>query len=263
MIPSPLDRPALPIHIMLVGIAVLLALAIGYIAAQAMAATPLNEAKNQLAASQAQAATLRSQVSDLQSEVTYLRGEVKQAHLEIGGPADAFSGNIHDLLQEHTFTLINTLRRSLSASEAFNDSYAALLLNIDEMGGQVESIYGKDNATTFKNLWHTKIDNFITYTNAIRTGDPIAASSELNAKMAVYEESSASFWATLNPRINKAAIKQIVTNHVNDIKVALDYWQAKNYPAYFDSVHTAYNQAGTFADALVAGIVKQHPEKFA
>lgn len=210
-----------------------------------------------------QVLSLKSQITDLQAQVKYLQSQVAETRLEvIGGKADTFEAKFHDLLQEHTFLLINTIRRSADSSNSFNESYNALQENINEVSDELAKIYGEYKADEFKELWKTKINNFINYTKIVKS-DGALANSTLDMNMEDYEESSATFWSTLNPYIDKATIRQLITDHVNNVKEAVDFWEAKNYKKYFLKLHDSYSQIGSVADVIVVGIVAHHPEQFA
>ena len=205
--------------------------------------------------------SLKSQISILNSNAAPINTRGK---LDINGKADVFDSKFHDLLQEHTFLLINTARRSLDSSASYNDSLIALNNNVNEVTAQIGSLYGNDVGDQFKNLWNRKVNIFLNYTGAVKANDPTANSAFATAA-AQYEEDKATFWSNANkalPNLDKAIMKQYVTAHINNIKVAIDYWNAKDYPNYFNSLHTAYVQIGSYADILVQGMIDQNPDKF-
>ncbi len=195
--------------------------------------------------------------------INSLSAQINQSKLEINGKADVFDAKFHDLLQEHTFLLINTVRRSLDSSASYNASLAALQNNINEIGALLTPIYGA-NAQQLVNLWNTKTNVFLNYSNALKNNDP-AASDAYAAAAASYEENGAQFWVDTNnpyPIFDKATMKQLITNHMNDVKFAVDDWNAKNYPAYFSDLENAYIQIGTYADTVAQGIIQQNPKNF-
>ncbi len=195
------------------------------------------------------------------SQINNLEAQVREHTLGFTDKANIYDTAFHDLLQEHTFLLINTARRSFDSAASFDDSYKALQANIKEVAAQISSVYGTDSANSFSTLWNSKINNFIAYTDAKRNNDP-AADSKFESDMAEYEEKSANWWSKLNPEIDKATVKQSITDHVNNAKAAIDFWAAKDYLHYFYKLHDSYVQIGEYADIITTGIIKQHPELF-
>jgi len=200
-------------------------------------------------------------LNNSKSQIKDLKAQVLQHTLGFTDKANVYDTNFHDLIQEHTFLLISAARRSIDSSLAYNESYKSLQTNIQEVGAQISSIYGDEVANQFEALWTSKINSFIAYTNAIKNNDS-SANSVFSANMESYEKRSSEWWSTLNPNIDKTEIKQSITEHVNDVKAALDFWAAKDYANYFAKQHDAYTQIGDYSDIIVTGIVKQHPELF-
>ena len=192
--------------------------------------------------------------------------QIKQAHLTFNDKADIYDAKFHDLMQEHTFILINTARRSLDSADSFNGSMVALQRNVNDLSDQIATVYPTDSndVAQFKSLWTTEINMFIKYTNSVKSGDP-TASTTFASDAAAYEEASASFWsnpATPLANLDKATVKQLITSNVNNMKAAVDYWGARDYTNYFLKTHDAYTQVGAVADIFVTAIVTQHPEAF-
>jgi len=198
-----------------------------------------------------------------QSQIATLNSQLQASNLNINGKADIFDGKLHDLLQEHTFLLINTVRRSLDSSASYTASLVALQNNINQVGALLTPVYGVDSQQLVT-LWNTKANIFLNYSTALKNNDP-NANTAFNSAISAYEESIATFWANTNnpyPIFDKAAMKQMTTDHANNVKLAVDAWNAKDYPTYFSKLEIAYVQIGTYADTIANGIVQQHPELF-
>jgi len=211
-----------------------------------------------------QVGSLKSQVTSANSQVTDLQSQLSKEKLNINSKADLFDAKFHDLLQEHTTLLINTARRSVDSQVSFNDSLNALQRNVNDVSDQIAGLYGADIGNQFKTLWNRKVGIVLNYTNAIKTNDP-TANSVFAAAAAQYEEDKATFWSNTNnalPNLDKAAMKQLITTHLNDVKTAIDYWNVKDFPNYFNALHAAYIQMGSYADILVQGMIDQNPDKF-
>jgi hypothetical protein len=213
---------------------------------------------------QSQVAGLNSQISTLNSQLTNQQTQTTQGNLNITlTKADTFDARLHDLLQEHTFLLINTIRRSLDSSASFNASLVALQNNINEVGTLLTPIYGS-NASQLVNLWNNKTTLFLNYSNAVKSGD-LSANATFASVSTTYEASAATFWATTQnpyPAFDYNTMLQMVTAHMNDVKAAVDAWNSKDYPTYFNDLEIAYNQMGQYADTIAQGIIIQNPQDF-
>lgn len=200
----------------------------------------------------------------LVAALAYTESQLKQKKLEINGKADVFSAKIHDLLQEHTFLLVNTARRSLDSVDSFNDSFNALQTNINEVSAQISTLYGPDLSNQFRNLWNTETNIFVDYTVALKSQDP-SANSTFSDSISKYEEDTTKFWYNTSnsfPNLDKSKINRLVINHVNNVKKSVDYWNAKDYPNYFSRLHDSYVQTGDYADFIAQAMINANKNKF-
>jgi hypothetical protein len=184
-----------------------------------------------------------------------------QGNLDVLDKASSYDSNIHDLLQEHTFLLVDLARRSLTSSASVNDSYNALQINLNEIAAQISAVYGPQVANKFLSLWRFKINSFISYANALKNRDP-TADSVFEADMSNYEEESSAFWSDLIPSLTKSQMQQLVTQHVDNMKSTIDYWNTEDYPDYFSKLHDSYTQMGIYADTIAQAIINQNPNYF-
>jgi hypothetical protein len=216
-----------------------------------------------LTQSQSQVANLNNQVSNLQSQVATWQAAANASDLNINSKASIFDAKLHDLLQEHTFLLINTVRRSLDASASYPASLVALQNNINQVGVLLQPVYGSDSQQLV-NLWNQKVNIFLNYSASVKGGDP-NANANFASSAATYEDSVATFWSSTNnayPVFDHDLMKKIITTHMNNIKMAVDAWNAKDYTSYFNDLEASYVQMGAYSDTIATGIIQQHPEKF-
>ena len=209
-----------------------------------------------------QTSSLQTQINDLKTQVSASALNLNDLNITLTN-ADRFSSKLHDLLQEHTFLLIDTIRRSTNPAASYPDSLTALQNNINEVGTLLTPIYGT-NSQQLVNLWNTKVNIFLNYSTAVKNSDP-NANTQFASDAAGYEEAVATFWASTNnpyPTFDKATMKQYTTNNMNNVKAAVDAWNAKDYPGYFSDLHTAYTQMGTYADVISQGIISQNQNYF-
>lgn len=271
--------------LMMLVIAAIVGLVVGYAVSQMMVAGPLNSQANaqlantqaQLSSTQSQLAKMQAEVSSMKSTVTDLQAQVQtltaqdaadkaaltQANLNIFSKADVFDLKFHDLLQEHDFELIAAVRRSLNTSNpAFPGTLIALQTTVDEVAAQISFVYGNATAMQFHALWDRKLNAFLNYTTNLNTQGNPAANVQFASDMGAYENASVQFWTSINPYISQATITNDVSNHVNSVKSAIDFWNIADYTDYFIALHNSYTQMGVFADDLAVAMIKQHPELF-
>ena len=202
--------------------------------------------------------------SSSQSQITNLNSQISAANLNINSSASQFDSQFSDLLQEHTYLLIDTARRSLSNSSAsFNATLAALQNNINQVGVLLTPIYG-NNANQLVALWNLKANIFINYSTSLKNGDPNAL-SYYSAAEASYVPQVVQFWTSTNnpyPIIDSTTATNLVTTNAANIKAAIDAWYAGNYNLYYADVAAAYQQMGTYADVIANGIIQQNPQDF-
>ncbi len=235
------------------------------IVALAVLAYFYNQSQIQVTKSQSQISDLTAQISRLNTQVANLQTQTLQNDLNVSlTKADQFDSHLHDLLQEHTFLLIYTTRRSLDSSASYNASLVALQNNVNEVGALLTTIYGANVAQQFVSLWNNKTNIFLTYANNVKN-NVSKANIIFNTAALDYEASVAQFWANNNnpyPVFDYDTMLQLVTANVNDVKSAVDAWNSKNYNAYFVEEDAAYTQVGIYADMIAQGIINQNPNLF-
>jgi hypothetical protein len=202
--------------------------------------------------------------SSSQSQISNINSQLNTANLNINSSASQFDSQFSDLLQQNTFLLIDTARRSLTAnSSSFNATLGALQTNINQVGALLQPIYG-NNSNQLVALWNLKANIYVNYSNSLRNGDP-NAQAYYNAAEAAYQPQVVQFWTTTSnpyPVIDSATISELVSANAADIKSAIDAWYAGNYNLYYTEVATSYQDMGTYADVIANGIIQQNPQDF-
>ncbi|MGA2130364.1 MAG: hypothetical protein ABSG05_01995 [Candidatus Pacearchaeota archaeon] len=206
-----------------------------------------------------------SQIASLKSQNANLQSQIQTAKTNaINGSADVFDANFHDLLQENSYLLADTARRSLSnSSAAFNATLLALQNNINFVGNLLAPIYGS-NSQQLVNLWNQKANIFINYSNSLKNNDPNAL-AYYNAAIAAYIPQAVTFWTTTQnpyPALSQTTATNFVTTSLSDTKATIDDWYAGNYNQYYTDLHTSYIDMGTYADVVAGAIIQQNPQDF-
>ncbi len=213
---------------------------------------------------------LQYKTNSLNSQITSLNVGLEDQNLQCNltslatNKANVFDNKMHDLLQEHTFLLIDTMRSSLGSSAEYSASLTQLKNNINEIGALLIPIYGMAATNQFIGLWNNKTTIFINYAAALKSNNP-NANAQFSAAAQKYEIACAEFWssnANAFPDLDFETVLQLVTDHMNDVKATIDAFNTKNYSLYFVKLETSYIQVGTYADTLAHGMIDQHPEDF-
>jgi hypothetical protein len=202
--------------------------------------------------------------SKSESQIADLQTQLQAANLNINSSASIFDARFHDLLQGHTYLLIDTARRSLANSSAsYTATLSALQNNINAVGTLLTPIYGV-NASLLVNLWNQKANIFINYSNSLKNNDP-KAMTYYNAAVAAYVPQVVNFWtSTKNPYpvLDQAVATQLTSTHLTDVKAAIDAWYAGNYNLYYSNVDLANTEIGVYADVIAQSIIQQNPQDF-
>ncbi|GAC1371148.1 MAG: hypothetical protein NVSMB39_4650 [Candidatus Saccharimonadales bacterium] len=168
---------------------------------------------------------------------------------------------LNGLEREHVDLASQATRNGFDGSSAFAASGAALDNNSVAISKAVGSVYGADAEAKFLDIWRSHIKFFVNYTVAAKSGDQ-AGMAKAVTDLGGYEDAISDFFSQANPNLPREAVHQLIVDHVNLLKGAVDAYGAKDYAGSFAKEHDANAQIGTIADTLSGAIVKQYPDKF-
>jgi hypothetical protein len=222
----------------------------------------LTSASSKIISLESQLQASQSQNIDLESQSMNLQSQLQTANLNVSTPAGLFDSEFHDLMQEHTFLLTETARRS-TTSTSFNASLGALQGNMEELASLLAPVYGS-NSSELVSLWTTKANLFINYSTSLKNNDS-NANTYYNAAVAAYIPQVVTFWTTTSnpyPVISSTIIQPLLTQQLADVKATIDAWNSGNYALYYADLEVAYNQMGDLADVMAQAIISQNPQLF-
>lgn len=168
---------------------------------------------------------------------------------------------LNALERQHVDLAVTATRDGYSGSPDFKASANALETNTQALGDAIGSVYGDQAKQQFLVQWHRHITDFVNYTVAAKKGDKAGMTAAVN-DLGGYIQDTATFFSNANPNLPKAAVAQLLTQHVTLLKGAVDAYAAGDYAGSFDKQGQAYTQVGTIADTMSGAIVKQYPNKF-
>lgn len=176
-------------------------------------------------------------LSDLRAGLTQLFGQ----HVDLASAATraGFDGRTADF--------------AASAKSLDNNSVA--------ISKAIGSVYGAQAESQFLAVWRSHIGFFVDYTTAAKKGDKAGMDKAVQSLMG-YVEASSEFLSKANPNLPKEALKTMITEHVLQLKGAVDAYGAGDIQKSYTEQEMAYTHMGELAHTLADAIAKQYPEKF-
>jgi hypothetical protein len=167
------------------------------------------------------------------------------------------------LLGEHALLAIAATQKGYDGDPDFEAAAAALDANAVDVANAIGSVYGKEAADTFLNgpsLWRDHISFFVDYTVALAKKDT-AGQKEAVDNLIGYTGASSGFLAKATG-LPQPALQEGITEHVMQLKGALDAYAAGNYDKVARLTREAYAHMVMTGETLADAIVAQHPEMF-
>jgi hypothetical protein len=165
------------------------------------------------------------------------------------------------LLGEHALLAIAATQKGYDGDPDFEAAAAALDANSVDVANAIGSVYGDEAADTFLNgpsLWRDHISFFVDYTVALAKKDT-AAQKEAVDNLIGYTGAFSGFLAQATG-LPQAPLQEGVTEHVMQLKGALDAYAAGNYEKVARLTREAYAHMVMTGDTLTDAIVAQRPE---
>ena len=178
-------------------------------------------------------------------------------------PAVDLRVTLDRLLGEHALLAMFATQKGLMGEKDFEAIAAALDENSVDLAEAIGSVYGEEAGQKFvdgKLLWRDHIGFFVDYTVGLAEKDE-AAQKKAVGNLAGYVEASSAFLAQAT-ELPQDALRQAVSEHVNQLKGQIDAYSGGHYEQAYDEVRAAYAHMFMTGDTLAGGIVKQSPDKF-
>ena len=178
-------------------------------------------------------------------------------------PAVDLRVTLDRLLGEHALLAMFATQKGLMGEKDFEAIAGALDQNSVELSEAIASVYGEEAGQKFldgKLLWRDHIGFFVDYTVGLAENDK-AAQKKAVGNLGGYVEAFSAFLAQAT-ELPQDALRQAVTEHVNQLKGQIDAYAKGDYEQAYDQVRDAYAHMFMTGDTLAGGIVKQSPDKF-
>ncbi len=167
------------------------------------------------------------------------------------------------LLGEHAMLAMVATQKGLMGEKDFKPIAAALDRNSVELADAIGSVYGAKARKEFldgKLKWRAHIGFFVDYTVGLAKKDK-AMQQKAVGNLKGYIESFSSFLATAT-ELPQPAVRQSITEHVNQLKGQIDAYAQGDYARAYELAREAYAHMYMTGDTLAGAIVKQSPDKF-
>lgn len=189
------------------------------------------------------------------TEVTTLRDE-----LNCKKTTDLMLRN-RELWTDHVLWTRNYIISNISNLEDKNTVLERLLKNQDDIGNALEPYYGKENAKKLSGLLREHISLAGQVLEAAKSGNKEDL-NKYNTQWYKNADDIATFLSSLNPKLSKDNIKEMLNVH---LQLVTDQVVA-NLNKKYDEDIIAYDKGQAhmthFADIISESIIKQFPEKF-
>ena len=181
----------------------------------------------------------------------------------VKSPASDLRITLDRLLGEHAMLAQFATQKGFGGEKDFKAIAAALDQNSVELSKAIGSVYGAKAQREFLNgnlKWRPHIGFFVDYTVGLAKKDK-PAQNEAVGNLKGYIESFSSFLATAT-ELPQPALRENITEHVNQLKGQIDSYSAGSYDESYGQLREAYAHMFMTGDTLADGIANQSPEKF-
>lgn len=168
---------------------------------------------------------------------------------------------LDDLFTEHVDLALTATRSGYDGRADFNAAAKSLDNNSINISKAVGSVYGAEAEANFLRIWRSHIGFFVDYTVASKKQDK-AGQDKAVRDLGGYQQDFAQFFSDANPNLPKAAVLTAVTQHVTQLKGAVDAYTVADYTKAYALQNEARTHMSMTANTIAGAIVTQFPDKF-
>ncbi|KZZ82599.1 hypothetical protein [Bacillus sp. SJS] len=186
----------------------------------------------------------------------------EKAQPTVSTPAADLRSTLDQLLSEHFVLAVMSMTKKYDGAADAEQVQAALNQNAKDMTPAIESIYGKEGAAQFEEIFlghNTYTDSLV---EAAKSGDAEARKAA-EAEVQEFVDNFAKFLGTATEgKLPEAAAKEALRAHEDDVMKAFDMHVKGDYEASYTAFREGYARMFVISKALSTAIVSQMPEKF-
>jgi molecular chaperone GrpE (heat shock protein) len=169
---------------------------------------------------------------------------------------------LDQLLSEHVYLAVETMRKGVDGAKDFEQSAAALQGNTEDLSAAISSVYGDEAGAKFKDMWSAHIGYFVDYVKGTASKDEAAKKAALD-ELAQYKQDFSSFLSTATEeRLEADALAEGLQMHVDQLVGAFNAYVEGDYEKAYEYEREAIHHMYMVSKGLSNAIVMQFPEKF-
>ncbi|MGD6817221.1 copper amine oxidase [Metabacillus sp. 113a] len=180
----------------------------------------------------------------------------------VSTPAADLRSTLDQLLSEHYVLAVMSMTKKFDGAEDAEQVQAALNQNAKDMTPAIESVYGKDGAAQFEEIFLAHNSYTDSLVEAAKSGDENAR-KEAEAEVQEFVDELSAFLGTATEgNLPEAAAKEALRAHEDDVMKTFDLYTEGKYEEAYTAMREGYARMFTISKALSTAIVAQMPEKF-
>ncbi|WP_040285007.1 copper amine oxidase [Sporosarcina koreensis] len=178
-------------------------------------------------------------------------------------PAADLREQLNNQFSTHAALAILAMQKGIDGAKDFDASAAELNGNTEDLTKSIESVYGKEGAQQFHEIWSSHIGYFVDYVKATAADDEegrqkaVANLDDYRMKQAAMLESAT------EGRLKAADLEEGLKVHVDQLLAAFNKYHDGDYEGAYDDIHEAYSHMFGVGTMMTGAIVDQFPDKFA
>nr|WP_242057555.1 copper amine oxidase [Halobacillus yeomjeoni] len=169
---------------------------------------------------------------------------------------------LDNLLSEHAYLAVETMRKGAEGAPDFNEAAGALSANTEDLAGAISSVYGEEAGEKFSKMWTSHIGFFVDYVKGTAENDEEKKQNALNELSQYRQDFSQFLESATGERLEADALAEGLQMHVNQLIGAFDSYVAGDYAKAYEYEREAINHMYGVSKGLSSAIVNQFPDKF-
>lgn len=167
---------------------------------------------------------------------------------------------MQNILKEHT-VLGNLLLTGIYTGNDTKQLDSYLSDNSKQLTSIIQSVYGKNTATPFQQLWKEHMDEYVNYTKARKNSDTAKADAA-RSRLDTISIKIGDLLDKAGDNLSAGVVTTLMKEHVNGTLTFVNALSSGTPAKQADAVKSGYIQAGKFADELSRGIILDKPSMF-
>jgi hypothetical protein len=165
------------------------------------------------------------------------------------------------LLSEHMVLAAEAMRAGVRETPEFEAASASLDENTQDLATAIGGVYGADAGSQFREVWREHTSAYLSFVDALGSGDDGEREDSL-ARLHTYHERIGQFLATANPRLDGAAVSDLIRRHVQALITQAEAAAADDPGRSVAATRDGYEGTFEVGAALADAIARQFPDRF-